>query len=368
MTKKKSIDAIYMGPEPMPSGPFYHEKDTRLAKFFSWYNYFYTVKEGRMWIVKWMRQNKYAASKIAAFDKAADHSISMTSCSLARMLLNGAELNDKLLDRLKNTIETIVAPKIAVKRKRVVATVQTTPVDRMYEKCMDLLADVEYAIDEFYRNDYTSKFSLYEFLKGADVKPAASKYFKGKYDPLLAEIELVVNKKDKDLVEGYARLKSKQLTNYYKFVRMLVDDTERYFTNYSIAKPRKVRKAKPVDYQAILKNFKYRQEDKDLKIVSFPPVQIFDASSIWIYNCKYKRLTVLHAEDGKKLSVKGTTIFNIDTTKSISKTVRKPDEVLKKLTESGKVALRTFMDTLSTTPTEATGRINEETILLRCIK
>jgi hypothetical protein len=53
--QKKSIDIIYMGPEPMPSGPFYHEQDSRLTQFFNWYNYFYTTKEGREWISKWMK-------------------------------------------------------------------------------------------------------------------------------------------------------------------------------------------------------------------------------------------------------------------------------------------------------------------------
>lgn len=369
MTKKTSIDKITMGPEPMPSGPFYHEKDIRLSKFFTWYNYFYTVKEGRAWIVKWMKLNKYAASKIATFDKASDHKITMSSCSLARMLLNGAELNEYLLNRLKSQIDAAIASvPVQRKRKTVAVVQQPTPVDRLREKCNELLSEVEYELDELYRNGYVSKFSMYDFLKAADVKPAAAKYLKGAYDALLQEIDLVIKKKDKDLVEGYEKLKKKQLTDYFKFVKMLVDDTEKYFTNTSIAKPRKVRKSKPIDHQAMLKTFTYKQEDKELKLVSFPPVQIFDATSIWIYNCKYKKLTVLHAEDGKKLSVRGTTVVNVDLSKSTSKTIRKPTETIKSLMDSGKVPLRTFMDKLTTKPIEATGRINEETILLRCIK
>ena len=68
-------------------------------------------------------------------------------------------------------------------------------------------------------------------------------------------------------------------------------------------------------------------------------------------------------QDG--LSVKGTTIQGYDEAKSVSKTLRKPDQQLKEFMKSGKVQLRKFLDTIKATETKLNGRINEEVILLR---
>jgi hypothetical protein len=66
--------------------------------------------------------------------------------------------------------------------------------------------------------------------------------------------------------------------------------------------------------------------------------------------------------------VKGTTVTQFDEKKSVSKRLRKPQEVLPQLLGAGKIALRTFMDTIKTNTTVPTGRINEDVILLRIIK
>jgi len=364
--QKKSIDIIYMGPEPMPSGPFYHEKDSRLIQFFNWYNYFYTTKEGREWIVKWMKANKYTPKQLANFAKAPDHKIKMTCCSLVRMTSNGAQLNDTLTKRVTDHIEEVIGsikPNV-IKEKVSMVTVA----DRVRDKAMDILADVDHEFDLLYLNEYVSEFSMYNLLKIADAKPVMGKFIKDAYKPLAAEIEAVATKTDLGLVEGYANLSKKQLTSYSKFVSMIISDCEQYFSNRAKTTVRKPTAKKPTNNAVLLKTFKYLPEHKELKIVSFPPVNIFEATSVWIYNTKYKKLTVLNAEEGKKLSVKGTTIVNFDEQKSESKTVRKPAETLKAVSDSGKVPLRTFMQTLNTKPSVVTGRIGEDVILLKAIK
>lgn len=368
MIKKKSIDLIYMGPEPMPSGPYYHEKDTRLSKFFNWYNYFYTIKDSREWIVTWMKANKYTWQQLSAFSKVSDNQISMTSCSLARIVNNGGKLNEILHKRLTDHIAQCIASVAQEKLKRKPMLVAVSVADRTKEKALDILAHVESELDNLFSNGYKSEFSMYDYLKGADAKPVMAKYIKDAYKPLLQEINEVAKGKDKDLVEGYANLKPRQLTNYLKFVTMIVSDSEKYFENRVISSPRKPRAKKPVNNADLLKTFNYLPEYKELKIVSFQPINIFDATSVWIYNTKYKKLTVLRAEEGKKLSVKGTTIVNFDPNNSMCKTVRKPAETLKAVSDSGKVPLRTFMQTLTTIPSPVTGRVSEDVILLRYVK
>ena len=65
------------------------------------------------------------------------------------------------------------------------------------------------------------------------------------------------------------------------------------------------------------------------------------------------------------MSVKGTTLIGFDEESSIQKTLRKPEEQLKLFKNSGKVKLRTFMETIATTDTKLNGRINADTIILK---
>jgi hypothetical protein len=66
--------------------------------------------------------------------------------------------------------------------------------------------------------------------------------------------------------------------------------------------------------------------------------------------------------------VKGTTLTNFEESKSIQKTVRKPETVLPGVITAGKVALRKTLTDINAVEQPMTGRINADTILLRVIK
>jgi putative N-acetylmannosamine-6-phosphate epimerase len=65
------------------------------------------------------------------------------------------------------------------------------------------------------------------------------------------------------------------------------------------------------------------------------------------------------------LSVKGTTIIGFDADKSVSKTLRKPEEQLKEFAKAGKIALRTFMKDIKAVETKLNGRIGIDILLLK---
>ena len=67
-------------------------------------------------------------------------------------------------------------------------------------------------------------------------------------------------------------------------------------------------------------------------------------------------------------TVKGTTLFGFDDKTTISKRLRKPEKSISELFVAGKVTLRKFMETLTTTGSLPNGRINSETILLKVVK
>ena len=65
------------------------------------------------------------------------------------------------------------------------------------------------------------------------------------------------------------------------------------------------------------------------------------------------------------LSIKGTTLQGYDPESSVTKTVRKPNDVLPNVLNGGKRILKKMMDDINSKASEPNGRINSETILLR---
>ena len=68
------------------------------------------------------------------------------------------------------------------------------------------------------------------------------------------------------------------------------------------------------------------------------------------------------------LSVKGTTIVGFDDKSSITKKLRKPEDVLPFILNGGKAAIKKTMENVKCMAKSANGRLNSDTIILRTIK
>jgi len=88
-----------------------------------------------------------------------------------------------------------------------------------------------------------------------------------------------------------------------------------------------------------------------------------------VFNTKTRKLAQYNAISRNGILIKGTTLKDFDTKISVSKTVRKPEQILSKIiTTDGKIALRNMWDSIKTLETKANGRINSDTILLKVLK
>jgi hypothetical protein len=121
-----------------------------------------------------------------------------------------------------------------------------------------------------------------------------------------------------------------------------------------------------VSKEKVVSKLKYAKEDKVLRLISINPADIIGAQELFVYNIKTRRLGKYVADSLKgPLNVKGTAIIGFDEHKSVSKTLRKPADVLKEFSKATKVQLRKFLEDIKATETKLNGRINAETILLR---
>src|SRR5690606_4676088 len=108
-------------------------------------------------------------------------------------------------------------------------------------------------------------------------------------------------------------------------------------------KPRRIKKKSPAKQIA---RIKYLKEHENLKSVN--PLDIIGASQLWVYNVKYRNLGVYHCPNAHGFEMKGTTLLNFDEKTSVSKKLRKPEEIIPTVLEGGKVQLRKVLDNIRT--------------------
>lgn len=242
-----------------------------------------------------------------------------------------------------------------------VATVETPDGPTHYEKIQrgkrenagELVAEINGHYDDFLLKG--TEFNAYEFFRSREVKPAIVQIIIEKFQAELNEL-LGINS-DPELKAAYKNINVKATV---KFLDGIVSDGDRWIDNQKVGKVRKTRKVR-INPEKKVKSLKFQREDRDLKLLSIPPEKIIGAQELWTYNTKYKHLTHYVARSRAGFTVKGTKLQDFDVDNSIAKVLRKPEEVLTKVLEKKKKIL----DGLSTKPIIPTGRINENTILLR---
>lgn len=129
---------------------------------------------------------------------------------------------------------------------------------------------------------------------------------------------------------------------------------------------RKPRVKKAPSKEKLIAKVKYKKQDVKYSIVSVHPSDMIDAKEVWVFNTKNRKLGKYIADDMTgPITVKGTSLVGYNEITSVQKTLRKPEEQLKTFKSAGKVALRKFLEDITTTDTKLNGRLNEETVILK---
>jgi hypothetical protein len=237
--------------------------------------------------------------------------------------------------------------------------------DRINSKASDLIGELEEQLDVFFQEGVI-QFDIKKWSLEKGIKPQIAKRIAEHFRPQYDEITEAQAGKDADLVEAYKKWRKPVLKIMALFIKRIIDHmTELDAAGQAVRKPR-AKKIKPA--HVLVAKMQYLPEYKELNIKSVDPKGIINASQLWVYNPKTRNLSVYHAVGRSGLSVRGTTITGFDTDLSITKKVRKPEQVIQQLMAAGKVDLRNLMKNLTTTENKANGRINKDTTLVRIIK
>ncbi len=350
------INHKYMGDEPVYTGPL---TESDILKSLNWYNGMCTVHDARDYLKTYLKNlNRTEDAKKLA--RISDSWVPTTGAWLARLCSQGYKLPEGARARLEGYITGALRKAPSEAPEAVDKAPKTSIQDRMRERCHDIIGEIEAEVDKA-----DPEFSLYEWLKANEIPPSYCSNIALRYAEWCIELCDALEGKDAQLKEAYRHMTKKQLKERIAFLDRLMDDCDRY--SEVAKKTRQPRKPRTVSVDKILKNLKYQKEDSTFKIASINPTKILGAQELWVFNTKYKYITVFRALDRAGLSVHRSSIANYDEKTSCTKrTGKKPEQYVQKILTGGKLVLRKVMDELSGDCTLA-HRINENTVLLKVV-
>ena len=354
------------------------EFDHHLRDSFRYYNYYYSTKDLKKYVVAWLRQHegdeglhKLDKTTIDRYQRSADSLTPFTVCALIKSHERGMPLRDNHVEYILDAVKRVLLLKADDEEDEVTTEVKKTQVyiptiqDRMNEVAKKHILYFEMLEDALFTGE-TVDPKAYEYLTKNNVPQVLISKIQAVFEPRCAEVREARTTKDEDLKDAYSYMKAADYKRYDAFYDKLFADLTAYNQTKKATKKAAVRK--PPAKEKIVKSLKYLKQDAGMKLVSINPVDIVGAEQLWVYNVKNRKLGRYLAEDqGGALGVKGTTITGFNESKSTQKTLRKPEEQVKAFLASNKIELRKFLENIKTTEIKLNGRINADTILLKVI-
>lgn len=361
------IKEIMMKPklsEPLAIDCSSTDYNIQLTKALNWYNYEKDKKEGHAYLRNYIIK-KYGREPLKTYDRIPLQKMIATYMWLAQLFNNGSKLNenhqtslDKYVDELlqsERSTENISQPKVTPK-----VSIQ----DSINQKIPEVLGLVEGELDKMLFNGEDVDF--YKFLKSNEIPQVYFSHIETFVKSKIDEYQEVQSSDDEQIKEGYSNFTKRRFSKVLDHLAKWVTAIQQYNDFKKANRKPRAKKEKSPSLQVAKLSFK--KEDDELKLKSIAPTDIVGASQVWIYNTKYKKLTVYRSDSAKGIQVKGTTLQNYDPDLCEQKTLRKPAEVIKQVLSGGKIQLRKILSNLSTKNSPVNGRINDECILLRAIK
>ena len=355
---------------------------------FGFYNYYLSAKDLKVFALEWMKNNGYKKDEIKYIKSLRDTQPSVTTSKLCRALNNGmlptcdgymeyykdkegyniteahndlTHIKTELTSLLANYVKIVDTPVDANKH-----TNNISPIERLKNKVNGTVcAELDWMLDDWINSEPKVKgINVYSLLKQHTIPAAGLKYVEewlGRYKTELTE----ALEGDPDSAEGYSYLTKPGIRSRIKELTKMEEQVAKFrATNTNARKPRK-KKVQSADRQ--VKSLKYLAESDEYAVTSVSPANIPGARKLYVFNIKYRRMTVYECSSTEGFSVKGTSIKGFDEKLSYSMSLRKPSDVISAIVTKTDKQRDKIIDALTTKRKEANGRMNDQTLILKVI-
>jgi hypothetical protein len=362
-------DGIFYGAEPSwtNQSEIVNLKEVEIRAL-GWYNYFCDNKKAKLFMIEYMTSVGRSKEEIALVSASGVHVPNQLGW-IARMMCMGYEPTEMFKNFFVKEFKIVIAKakkkSIEDVKSEAAPTLPTISIqDRIREKASEEVGEIEGLVDDFIIGGFKSAPDMQSYLKSRELSAVVQKRMCEVFIKRSKEFEEVMNTSDPDIKEGYSNFTKVQLRKVKEFYDAIVAETNRGAEKKPTRKTRKIKEKPP---SVIAAKVKCMKEFPELGLKSILPEKIIGANQVWLYNTKTKLLGMYNADNAKGLTIKGTTIQNYNSEMSSGKRLRKPEVTIKEVLSGGKVVLKKLLDGLTTKPSELTGRINSDTIVVRVI-
>jgi hypothetical protein len=344
-----------------------NNRNVELIRCFNFYNSQCSEKDARSYVETYIKTLNKKPKEIDMINHVNDQELYGPLAWLCRMNAAGYVMSSKELQYIEDRFKKlIISGKEKITTRRDVQKV--APIDiqkRTTEAIHKTVAEFDNKIDEFVLSKCKIPFDSYAFLKSNSVKPLYAKRIAEIYMKELKEIKEVIRGKDEQLNEGYCNFKPREIKKLHDFYQKIIDDSKLWADHLKKIKAPRKKKVKSADQ--LIQRLKYMKGDADLKLTSIEPTKLIGSSEAWIFNVKTRRVDHYFSNDADGISIKGSTLQNINETTSIAKKIRKPLEVSKNIVMGTSRGATKYFDAIKTKPIKSTGRLNAFSIILRVV-
>lgn len=347
--------------------------------------------EGREWVVAVKDYCKKALDKnqLRAINALPDWKIGFGAhwAVCAYYLNNSISVPEPYHSSFLKRIETLIAEGLELLEKNNKPAAEAPNIQqRIFQQSLERCEKIEDWLEERFTNPSAfdpESFDVRAHFVREEVSQAHAHKIKNMYQPLLQEMIAVSelppqskinaitddHKRDEllQLKEGYSNLKKAHREKYQRALEKIISNCDLIIDGAKAKRKPRARKAP--SKEKLVAKVKYCETHDKYQITSVNPVDLLNSKEVWVFNTKTRKLGKYIADETSgTISVKGTSLVGFDTEKSVQKTLRKPEETLKKFKSTGKVGLRKFMDEIKTTDTKLSGRLNADTVILKVQK
>lgn len=202
---------------------------------------------------------------------------------------------------------------------------------------------------------------MVEFKSRQGVIPALKEHF-------TKALEEYTNARSDELAEYFEDVTDEEINYRVKAYNRVLEDIEAITANKRATRKARKKRAPKVEKQVSRVN--YKTNDNDLKVVSVDPANVVGAPALITFNTKTRRVALFVAAKEEGLQIQGTTLKGFDPKKSITKTLRKPEEQLNGFRRASNVNRAEVLLTKNIRGKvfPVSGRINKDTLLLKVLK
>lgn len=367
------IEEQHTGPEPtwergVDLNPV--EMHNKTARALNYYNYHFSTKDLKRFVVQYLKEHlKLPKAQLEAYEAAEDWRTVITVCSLCRMWSIGAPLTERQHEYIKTHTEKAIAVgkgRLEEKRKAdKLAEHKPNIQDRLRDQLNDVIADLEELEDVVINTRKLPDAKVFDYLKDRSVPQQFVSKIVAFYTRRWDELKEAEKGKDEQLKEAYAKYTKKDFKVFGDFYQKLIADANAYANTKKATRKPRVKKA--VSKEKIVAKVRYCKDSTQYKLASVDPTKIIGCEELWIFNIKTRKLGkyVANTEYGSTLGIKGSAVTGFDPTKSVAKTLRKPEQMVQEILKMSKPATRKSFESIKAVAAMLNGRLSQDTILLK---